>query len=149
NHDPAELRSIYSGQEAFAHDLLTRGLGATIAFLVKTAQLTEPSGTSCACPKGQGRFGVDAVGILKHSADCLPCGEGVFEGMPLWLDGQCVVACPHDRPFEQDGACVSLCTGTAPCTGISCPADRPFIENDQCVAQCANGGVVVNRRECQ
>jgi hypothetical protein len=149
----------YSGEKEFLRKLLTRGVGAVLAFMIKeTKQVDYANAPSdaCSCNEGYARLGMNANGKMIHTSACTLCGTGVFIGLASWLDGECVAACPQDKPFAQPMnnneyiKCVSTCTdGT--CSGVSCPsADEPFVENGRCVASCSiDNPVIAYNRICQ
>jgi len=147
--DDDKVRSAYRGQgrERLMAGLMERAIGASLAFEVKAAPFVpapdpqHPSG--CICPPGNSRSGQvpgDILPVVTPNAACLECGTGVFQNLPAWVDGRCVVACPADKPTLQGRVCVA--------TGV-CPPAMPFFEGNQCVALCSPSSVVVNGRVCQ
>jgi hypothetical protein len=150
----------YTNEVPFLTTLLTRGMGAVLALMVKAANEVPPyvgdtPADPCDCAEGTARLGMDANGKLIHTGDgnCTPCGSGAFSDLPLWLDSECVAACPGDKPLSQPipGAsgskCVATCT-SGTCTGVACPSsDAPFVDNGACVARCSNK--VAYNRLCQ
>jgi hypothetical protein len=149
--DEALARQEYQGQEPFARDLLLRGVGASLAFLSKAAVFLVPSTAldPCACSAPNARLGLAVNGDFIHSDVCTPCGQAPFTGLDSWLDGQCVAACPADKPIRQpNGICGTSCPSGG-CTGVSCPASTPFVSGTTCVVQCPAGApLVANRRTC-
>jgi hypothetical protein len=117
-----------------AKALLERGTGATLAFLVKTAQFLQPSTLPdpCACPDGQAI--VDGVCTACKSAT----GPDGKVAKPFELDGQCVATCPDDKPVvSADGACTPRCVDAT--TGLPCPtcaASAPYNADGLCVTRC-------------
>lgn len=138
-----EIRWRYGSETASMKDLMQRAIGASMAFLVKASDFVSTAGESpCDCGPGASRFAQDASGTIVTARDglCHPCGKDAFSGMPSWMDGACVAACPPDQPTSQAGTCVA--------TGV-CPADRPFVESGACVARCPDTKVVVNNLSCE
>ena len=145
---------FYGDKKPQFFDLATQSMGATIAFLTKAAAFLQPAAATaqndpCLCPTGQARVSVDLSGRVLHNDACLACGTGIFAATPLWLDGQCVAACPADEPIVVNGTtCAGNCPIAGSCTGVSCPPELPFVEAGTCVARCAPDEVVVDNRTC-
>ena len=77
----------------------------------------------------------DLDGQISRNDVCVACGAGVFSATPLFLDGECVAACPADKPLVHDGACVASCPTMAGAKGVACSDALPFVEGGQCVAR--------------
>lgn len=143
--DPSleESRDLYLSEAPAMKELMQRAIGVSMAFLVKASDFVKMTGGSpCDCGKNAARFGKDASGklVTPHDGSCHTCGSGAFEGLPFWLDGACVAACPPDQPTAFAGTCVAV---------GACPDERPFVEGGACVAACSGTNVVVNLRSCQ
>lgn len=147
--DDDKVTSAYRGQgrEDLMAGLMERAIGASLAFEVKAAPfvpgpLSQPP-SPCACPAGQARSGQvpgDILPVVTLNAACVACGVGVFQNLPVWVDGRCAAYCPADKPTLQGRVCVA--------TDV-CPPSTPFLEAGQCVALCSSSMVVVNGRLCQ
>jgi hypothetical protein len=152
--DPNLARAFYSGSEGNVYDLATRSMGATIAFLTKAAAFLQPVAATaandpCLCPSGQARIAVDLAGRILRNDACLACGSGIFADARLWLDGECVAACPADKPIVVNGTtCAATCPIAGTCTGVVCPPALPYVDGTTCVAHCPSGNVVVDNRVC-
>jgi hypothetical protein len=153
--DDSDILATYgqdaqSGESSDMQDLMERTIGASMGFLTKASDYvpTVPQSTQsdpCFCPAPSSRFGQDSAGdfIPAASGACTQCGMGTFQNLPLWVDGECVAACPGDKPTVVNGVCTVL---------GACPAATPFSQNGTCVtlATCvAAGSVVVNTYICQ
>jgi hypothetical protein len=148
----------YSDLQPFARTLLTRATGAALALMVTASKYVDLSGAQqspCKCEEGYARYGQNANGRLIHTNVCTACNTGVFTGLGAWLDGECVAACPQDKPYSMpilDGSavkCLATCASGA-CTGVSCPsAGAPFVKDGACVAECTDGQIVAFNRLCQ
>ncbi len=124
---------------------MQRAIAASLAFEVKAAAFVPGAGqpSPCACPAGSARSGQvpgDVLPVVTPSGDCVPCGTGVFQTLPVLVDGRCSAYCPADKPTVQGGVCVAV---------GACPSSTPFVDNGQCVARCSFQSVVVNGRLCQ
>jgi hypothetical protein len=152
--DPVESVTLYNGlkpgAQNLARTLLTQGMAASVAFLVKAGGLATPTtgNTPCTCAPGTGRWATGRDGTLIQTGFCSACGQAPFGDLPFSLDGQCVGTCPFDRPLSQGGNCVATCPGGG-CTGVICnDRSAPLVENGVCVSEC-HGGVLVDNRECR
>jgi hypothetical protein len=161
------VRSAYGTHAADLRDMMLESIGASIAFLVKSADSVPATNTlptsPCVCDKGFARSGQDFAGNqqIAPTGGCIQCGTGVFKNMPNWLDGRCVQVCPADKPtvaggvctatgacgpdtpFRRGGACVASCCPK----DTTCPAATPFRENGVCKAACGTP-FVANYRDC-
>jgi hypothetical protein len=166
--DDSKVLAAYGGQQAQLRDRMLRTIGASIAFMVKSADFAPSPATlpasPCACPAGRARSGQDFAGnpIIEPSGQCIACGTGAFQGLPNLLDGRCVAICPADKPTSQAGVCVAtgacnpdtpflkngVCVAACCVKSSSCAAATPFLENGACVAACA-APFLANYRECR
>jgi hypothetical protein len=138
-----QARDLYESEAPAMKELMQRAIGVSMAFLVKASDFVKTTGSSpCDCGQNAARFGKDASGklVTPHDGLCHACGTGAFQGLPLWLDGACVAACPPDQPTALAGRCVAE---------GACPDETPFVEGGACVAACSGTNVVVNLRSCQ
>lgn len=140
--DHGDILDTFGPEAANMRDLMERAIGASIGFLAKASDFV-PAVTSspCACPAGQARFAETAAGdiIPARDGNCHACGSLPFEGMPNLSEGECVAACPPDKPTVVSGVCTAV---------DACSAATPFFENGACVGKCSDNSVVVNNRDC-
>jgi hypothetical protein len=145
--DDDKVRSAYNGQgrEVLMLGLMKRAIAGSLAFEVKAATFVPDPGapSACACPAGSARSGQvpgDILPVVTPNGDCVPCGTGIFQTLPVLVEGRCSAFCPADKPTVQGGVCVAVSV---------CPQTTPFVDNGQCVAQCGPQSVVVNGQLCQ
>jgi hypothetical protein len=146
NPDDSDIHATFDGESANMLDLMERTIGASMGFLTKASDYVPtvtPGSDPCSCPVGSSRFAQTAAGDLIPAANgaCTECGNGTFQTLPVYADGECLTACPANEPTLIQGVCSS--------SGGACPASAPFSQDGTCVKACKASLVVVNNYKCQ
>lgn len=144
--DEGRARELYGSNSDQVLSLLESGTGATMAFLIKAAQLvdiTDTTSSPCGCPPGKVRFAPNLPDDADKAA-CNACPAGMVEA-----DGQCSAACPVDKPLTDSlGHCTAACT-TGPCTGVTCTSASQVVENGLCISACSSANPFLIGHECR